>query len=125
MASHPFMEKSNSRICRHHLIHFPGIPPSLGMSQCVVHWKRHLKPSRISRHMDELGQHLGNKRNAIAPRNQPGEQLPRTVVFGVFRDFNGDQKACVRSMRHSFRPSIISPSRSSPDDSGRKISPTL
>ncbi len=75
--------------------------------------------------MDEFGEHLRHNGNAVALGDQLGEQTPCFGMMCVFRDFDSNQKTSVDAMRHSLRPSSISPSRSSSGDTGRRILPTL
>ena len=124
MLLQPFKEQFGSLPGGENPVDFAGRPPLLGHTESFIHGQWFSEASPVRGDMNELRENLGSERETISGSHQlrhPGAGRP---AIGMLSQFGRDEKTRVDAVIHC-RPSSISSKRSSSDEKGRRISPTL
>jgi hypothetical protein len=120
----PLKKQSGALLRRENRVDFAGSPPSFGQAQSLIHSKRVSKAPFIRGNVHELRENLRSKREAVASPDHSRQPGPNRRMVGTLGHLCRNEKTRVDAVIHC-RPSSSSSKRSSSDEKGRRISPTL
>jgi hypothetical protein len=120
----PVPKPSHRRFVGENVDDIAGVPPPISQITSRSHVEWFGKASWIGSDVNELRDHLRRDSDVIARRKESGKHVSCGAMLGVLQHLGGHQKARVESQHH-WRPSSISPRRSSFASDGCNMEPRL